>query len=113
MPNPDPVSEPTDLPDHVTHVNYWAISLFNSKTFWVNNGVIVVALLIEVLSATDVITVIPKSMLPFSTALVAVLNIYMRTITQRPARVIAPGTTTPVLVPRIDPPQPRAVSLTD
>jgi hypothetical protein len=87
-------------------VTYWAISLFSSRTFWVNAAALVVA----VLSATEVVPIIPLRVLPLSTALVAALNIWLRTITVRPAAIIAPGTTQPVRVTRIDPPTPPVIT---
>ena len=88
------------------HVTYWAISVFNSKTFWVN----LAAGLVAILSATEIVTVIPLKYLPMSTAAVAALNIYLRTQTVRPVALIPINTTTPVLVPKIDPPAPKGVT---
>jgi len=87
-------------------VTYWAISLFSSRTFWVNSAALVVA----ILSATDVLTIIPPRQLPTITAIVAALNIWLRTVTVRPVALIAPGTTQPVQVARIDPPAPPVVT---
>lgn len=87
-------------------VTYWAISIFSSRTFWVNAA----ALIVAVLSATEVITIIPLRWLPLSTALVAALNIYLRTVTVRPVAFIAPGNTAPIAVARIDPPSPPVIT---
>ena len=91
------------MPDTVT---YWAESLFSSKTFWLNT----VTFGIAVLSATDVLVIIPVRFLPTVTALVAMGNIYLRTVTVRPVAFIAPGTAVPVSVPKIDPPKPPMVT---
>jgi hypothetical protein len=88
------------------HVTYWAVSIFNSRTFWLNAAAGTVAML----SATEVITIIPPRFLPLSTALIAALNIMLRLGTVRPVALIAPGATVPVLVPRIDPPAPPVVT---
>lgn len=79
---------------------YFAISLFSSRTFWVNTA----ALIVGILSATEVVTIIPAKYLPLSTAAVAAINIFLRTITVRPAVFIAPGGTQPVEVEKLDPP---------
>jgi hypothetical protein len=76
-----------------------AKSLFSSKTFWVNAGYAIVSLL----SATDVVTIIPPKLLPLTTAIVAGVNILLRMITVQPVAFVSPGTTVPVLV---DPPKP-------
>lgn len=87
-------------------VTYFAVSLFSSRTFWVNTA----ALVITLLSATDVVAIIPARLVPYSTALIASLNIWLRTITVRPVALIAPGTTKPIAVARIDPPPPPTVT---
>ena len=81
-------------------VTYYAVSIFSSRTFWANTA----ALIVGVLSATDVVPIIPARFLPMSTALVAALNIWLRTITVRPVALIAPGDTKPVEVAKIEPP---------
>lgn len=87
-------------------VTYWAISLFSSRTFWWNaaNGVL------AVLSLTEVTTLIPARFLSLQVAIVAAVNLYLRTVTVRPVAIIAPGTTTPIAVPKIDPPAPPLVT---
>lgn len=85
---------------------YYAVSLFSSRTFWVNTA----ALVVGILSATEVLTIIPAKFLPLSTALVAALNIYLRTITVRPVALIAPGATKPIEVPKVGPPDPPVVT---
>lgn len=85
---------------------YFAISLFSSRTFWVNAA----ALVVGILSATDVIAIIPIRDLPIATAIVAALNIFLRTITVRPAALIAPGETKAVSVPALGPPPPKSVT---
>ena len=88
------------------HVTYWAVSVFSSRTFWLN----AVMLLVGVLSATEVLTIIPPRLQPMASALVAVLNIILRIATVRPVAFIAPGETQQVLVNKIDPPPPASVT---
>jgi len=78
-------------------VTYWAISVLSSRTLWVNMAWLVV----NVLSLTDVLTIIAPRYLPLVTALVAVLNLYLRTVTVRPVAFIPAGTTQPVIVERL------------
>jgi hypothetical protein len=87
-------------------VTYYAISLFSSRTFWLNAA----GFLLLVLEATDVITLLPLKALPFVGATVTVLNIFLRYVTVRPVALIAPGTTLPIAVPKLDPPAPALVS---
>jgi len=86
-------------------VTYWAISVLSSRTVWFNAAAFVVALL----SATDVLTIVPPAKLPLVSAIVAALNVYLRTVTVRPVAFIAAGTSAPVPVQRIDPPPPGLV----
>jgi hypothetical protein len=83
-------------------VTYWAISVLNSRTVWVNTATLIVA----VLSATDVLTLIPVQHLPLVTALLAALNVYLRTQTVRPVAFIPIGTTVPVTVAKLVTPPP-------
>lgn len=83
-------------------VTYWAISVLSSRTVWVNTA----ALLVSLLSATDVLEIIPPRHLPLVTAIVAALNIYLRTVTVRPVAWIAAGETTPVIVEKLVTPPP-------
>jgi hypothetical protein len=87
-------------------VTYWAISLFSSRTFWWNaaNG------LLALLSLTEVTTLIPPRFLSLQLAIVATVNLYLRTVTVRPVALIAPGTTIPVEVAKIGPPPPPVVT---
>jgi hypothetical protein len=87
-------------------VTYWAISILSSRTFWLNAAAFVVA----VLSATDVLPIIPARFLPTSTAIVAALNIALRFATVRPVAFILPGNVLPVTVAKIDPPPPAIVT---
>jgi len=84
-------------------VTYWAKSILVSRTFWIN----AISLVVSVLSATDVIAVIPARYAPMVAALVAALNIYLRTITVRPVALIAPSATEQVLVEKL--PHPAAL----
>lgn len=90
----DPAAPPT--------VTYFAISLFSSRTFWLNAAAGLVALL----SATEVVTIIPARWLPLASALVAACNIALRLGTVRPVALIAPGAVTPMTVAKIGPPDP-------
>ncbi|HEV8216972.1 MAG TPA: hypothetical protein VGP95_14090 [Gemmatimonadaceae bacterium] len=81
-------------------VTYYAISLFSSRTFWLSTA----SFLVMVLSATDVITLFPLKALPFISAAVSVLTVWLRFVTVRPVALIAPGTTLPIQVAKLDPP---------
>jgi hypothetical protein len=87
-------------------VTYYGISILQSRTFWINLGAFVFA----VLSAEDVITLLPHSVTPFVPAVLAVINIWLRTVTVRPVIFAAPGTTLPIEVPRLGPPAPPLVT---
>jgi hypothetical protein len=97
------VPTPPVAPETVT---YFAISILSSRTFWLNAA----AFLITALSATDVVPIIPVRFLPFSTAIVSMLNIGLRLGTVRPAALILPGNVKPIDVPKIAPPAPPVVS---
>lgn len=84
------------------HVTYWAISVLSSRTMWWNAA----NFLIAALSLTDVVAVIPPRFLSLQLAIVATVNLWLRTTTTRPVAFIAPGSTTPVAVPKIVPPMP-------
>jgi len=92
--NPDP------------QVTYWAISIFSSRTFWLNAA----ALIVTLLSATDVIAIVPVRYVPMTAALVAAVNIVLRFLTVRPVALILPGSTKPIAVAKIDPPPPAPVT---
>ena len=85
---------------------YFAISILSSRTFWFN----VANLLVAVLSLTEVAVLIPPRFMSLQAALVAIANMYLRTVTVRPVAFIAPGTSTPVSVPKINPPDPSAIT---
>jgi hypothetical protein len=87
-------------------VAYWAISVLNSKTMWWNaaNGIL------ALLSLNEVTTLIPPKYLPVQAMIVAVVNVYLRSVTVRPVAMIGPGQTKPVLVPKVDPPSPAAAT---
>jgi hypothetical protein len=87
-------------------VTYFAVSLFSSRTFWIN----LAAGLVALLSATEVVTIIPLKLLPLSTALIAALNIGLRMVTVRPVAIIPPGTSKPVSVAKVGPPDPPLVT---
>jgi len=81
-------------------VAYWAISILNSRTFWFNAANAILSLL----SMSEIVTLIPARFLPLQLAIVAVVNLYLRTVTTRPVAFIAQGTTAPVLVAKLGPP---------
>jgi hypothetical protein len=88
-------------------VTYWAISIWNSRTFRTNAVLILVALV--PLLDTDVLKLIPPTYLVLYGIFVKVVNIYLRTITKRPVAFIPIGATQPVDVPKVGPPDPPAV----
>lgn len=83
-------------------VSYYAISLFSSRTVWVAVGTVVVG----ILALPDVVAIIPLRYLPIVTAIIGAVNFVLRLVTVRPVVFAAPGTITPVAVPRLDPPVP-------
>jgi hypothetical protein len=87
-------------------VEYWVISLFSSRTFWFNAANLVLA----ALSLTEVVTLIPVRFLSLQAAVVALINMWLRSITVRPAVLILPGQTVPVPVARVGPPPPPVLS---
>jgi hypothetical protein len=87
-------------------VRYWAVSLFQSRTFWLNAVVLVVA----VLSATEVLAIVPIRLMPTYVAVLAALNIFLRTQTVRPVAIIPLGAVRPVEVKRVGPPPPPALT---
>ncbi len=87
-------------------VTYFAVSIFSSRTFWLN----ALAVIIASLSAADVITIIPLRFLPLAAALVAVANIILRALTVRPVALIAPGTSAPVVVSKLKPASTSAIT---
>jgi len=95
------MSEPT--PPTVT---YYAVSLFSSRTFWLN----AVALFVAVTSLTEVVTLVPLRFMPLYSATVAIANMVARFVTVRPVALIAPGDTKPIQVAKIGPPPPPAVT---
>ena len=95
--------EPLHPPPVVT---YYGISLFSSRTFWFNAA----NLLLASLSLTEVVTLIPLRFMPLQAAVVAMINMWLRSITVRPAVLIPPGTTAAVAVEKIGPPPPKTVT---
>ncbi len=70
----------------------WAKSWANSRVFWVNAAVAVVA----ILQTTDVARIIPARWQSQIAALVATINIVLRFATTQPIALIAPGKQEPV-----------------
>ena len=90
----------------VRTVEYFAVSIFSSRTFWFNLANLVLA----ALSMTEVATLIPPKYLPVQAAVVATINMWLRLYTVRPAAVITPGTSVAVEVPKLAPPKPKPVT---
>ena len=97
-------------------VTYWAISVANSKTM-ITNGIVGLTSLLTLALPLRALPEVTKFVATFSPrvliafiAFMAMANMYIRTQTQRPVAFIAPGTTTPVSVPKIDPPPPATVT---
>lgn len=82
---------------------YFAMSVFNSRTMWLN----AIAVLVAILSMSEVLVLVPPRYLPVYTMLTAVLNMILRTQTVRPVAFSSPGSATPVQVTKIDPPAPK------
>lgn len=91
-------------PERVT-----AISIFNSRTFWIN----ALALVVPILSLTEVLVLVPLKYMPVYTAVVAGANILMRTATVRPVAFIAPGALKAVAIPPPAPSTPPPPRITD
>jgi hypothetical protein len=87
-------------------VTYWAISILSSRTVWFNAA----NLLLAALELTEVTTLIPVRYLPTQLAVVALVNMWLRTITTRPVAFIPPGDTVPVQVAKVGPPDPPVVT---
>jgi hypothetical protein len=65
-------------------MNFWGTkSLFASRTFWFNAAVGVVA----ILSADNVVKIIPPRYAQFASALVAAINIILRLYTSEPVSI--------------------------
>jgi hypothetical protein len=88
----------TDTPT----VTYFAVSVLSSRTLWVAVGTV----LVGILALPDVVAVIPLRYLPMVTALIGAVNFALRLATVRPVAFAAPGTLTPVKVPKLEPPAP-------
>jgi hypothetical protein len=92
-------------PREDAYIHAWAISVLASRTMWWNAA----NFLIAALSLSDVTALIPVRLLPLQVAIVALVNLWLRTTTTRPVAFIAPGTTKVIAVPKIDPPAPPVV----
>ena len=86
---PEPVQLPVPQPPYPAprHVSYWAISIFSSRTAWLNAA----AFLVTVSEMTEVTSVIPPRYMPMFGMLVALANLYLRTKTVRPAGFVCSG----------------------
>lgn len=84
--------------DPAKTVTYYAISMFSSRTFWWNAANFALA----VLSQSEVVTVlIPPRYLSLQVAVVTLVNLWLRSITVRPAVIMAPGNVQPVSVAKL------------
>lgn len=90
-------------------VTYWAISFANSKTFQANS-LFVLAALAPILALPDVVALVPPRFMLIFVAVVAVVNMYLRTQTVRPVALIPPGETKAVAVLKLSPPAPPVVT---
>lgn len=115
-PKPLPVQPPSPAPS-LRQVNYWGISIFDSRTFWFNAINLIVAAgppvadaILAALSLPEVVAMIPAKYMPLQAAVVAVGNVWLRMKTVRPAVYMDRGETKPVLVPRLGPPDPTKVT---
>jgi hypothetical protein len=80
--------------------------MFSSRTMWFNGA----NFLLAALSITEVATLIPPRFLSLQLAVVAMINLWLRTQTVRPVALILPGQTVPVPVPKVGPPPPPLVA---
>jgi len=87
-------------------VEYWAVSLFSSRTFWAA----VLTALVGLSAEPEVLALIPLAWLPRILIGVGLLNMLLRKLTVRPVVIAAPGTAVPVEVPKISPPAPPLVT---
>jgi hypothetical protein len=87
-------------------VEYWAISLFSSRTFWVA----VITAVIGLSAEPEIVALIPLAWLPKVLIGVGLVNMVLRKLTVRPVVLSVPGSSTPVEVPKIGPPDPPVVS---
>jgi hypothetical protein len=85
---------------------YFAVSVLNSRTMWMA----VATVLVGLLALPEVVAIIPLRYLPALTALIGAINFVLRMVTVRPVAFIAPGTSAPVEVPKVGPPDPPLVT---
>ena len=97
-------SAPVSAPPQT--VTYFAISLFSSRTFWWNAANLVLA----ASSLSEVTALIPPRFLSLQLAVVALVNLWLRSVTVRPAVIIAPGNVQPVAVPKLPASPPPVVT---
>ena len=95
--------DPVPPPQTVT---YYAISILSSRTA----QFAALTVLAGILSLPEVLAIIPLRYMPLLLAFVGIVNFGLRYLTVRPAAFIAPGTTSPVAVAKMDPPPPPAVT---
>jgi hypothetical protein len=73
---------------------YFAKSIFNSRTLWVNLAMFLVA----ILETNEVIQIIPEWAMNYFVAFATVVNVALRIFSVRPVAFVAPGETKPVEV---------------
>lgn len=98
---------PAPLPPPVVYAR--AVSILNSRTFWLNAGALLIVIgpaMVQVLSAEEVRSVIPAKFMPAVQAVLAAINILLRIATVRPVAFIGSGDVKVVPIPKIDPPKP-------
>lgn len=107
------MDEPIHQPSAITYrtpnppvVQYWAISILNSKTFWVGVGTTLLGLLSDPELRALAAPLVPLSSLPRVMTVLGIVMVILRKLTKRPVVMAAHGTTHPVLVPRLGPPDP-------
>jgi hypothetical protein len=88
------------------YINSWAISVLSSRTVWWNAA----NLLLAILSLSEVAAIIPARYLPVQAMVVAIVNLWLRTVTTRPVAFIQPGETKVIQLPKIDPPAPPTIT---
>ena len=87
-------------------VEYYAISILSSRTFWVAVATAVIGLSAE----PEIVALIPLAWLPRVLVAVGLVNMVLRKLTVRPVSLIAPGSTEAVEVKKLSPPSPPPIT---
>lgn len=86
---------------------YYAVSILSSRTFWVGVGTTVLGLLSDPEIRALAAPLVPLEHLPRVLTALGIVIVVLRKLTVRPVVLVSlPGTLTPVLVPKLDPPAP-------